>query len=405
MSEPQITTRAEPARTRTAPKLWKPKRLLVTPAALDWEHGRAIVEQAEREGLAVTRLKVNRLSDLTGEDARRTYVKAKSTLAVVVAPPTKLRLQPIPPSADWRVDLAEGCPAHCQYCYLAGSLSGPPVTRAYANLPEILENLAAYVGRGAVTSRSEARAHEGTTFEASCYTDPSASSTSSARWAPRSSISAAGRRPCSCASRRSSTPSSRSSASTMTAHPRPLLRQRGPARVPLRGRERRGSTGASRRWPPWRGRAIPWASPSRPSWRWRAGGISTRPHRARPRGAVGIPDLDLTAELITHRFTPGSKSVLLDWYPATQLDPRRDTRARKTTKFGSLKFVYTPEVMRDMRAFFTSAWPSGCRRRGCCTGREVPLSMGEGPGVRGTRRSRHLPPLRLSWTGLTRPSR
>ena len=50
-----------------------------------------------------------------------------------VAPPTKLRLQPIPPSADWRFDLAEGCPAHCQYCYLAGSLQGPPVTRAYAS--------------------------------------------------------------------------------------------------------------------------------------------------------------------------------------------------------------------------------------------------------------------------------
>jgi spore photoproduct lyase len=45
-------------------------------------------------------------------------VDAKSTMAVVVAPASKLRLQPIPPSADWRVDLAEGCPAHCQYCYL-----------------------------------------------------------------------------------------------------------------------------------------------------------------------------------------------------------------------------------------------------------------------------------------------
>ncbi|MGH3639575.1 MAG: spore photoproduct lyase family protein [Mycobacterium sp.] len=47
----------------------------------------------------------------------------------VVAPPSKRRLQPIPPSADWRIDLATGCPGHCQYCYLAGSLSGPPITR------------------------------------------------------------------------------------------------------------------------------------------------------------------------------------------------------------------------------------------------------------------------------------
>ncbi len=28
-----------------------------------------------------------------------------------------------------------------------------------------------------------------------------------------------------------------------------------------------------------------------------------------------VPDLDLTAEIITHRFTPASKEVLLGWYP------------------------------------------------------------------------------------------
>jgi len=66
---------------------------------------------------------------------------AKSTLAIVISPPSKRKLQPIPPSADWRFDLAEGCPAHCQYCYLAGSLSGPPVTRVYANIEEILDGL------------------------------------------------------------------------------------------------------------------------------------------------------------------------------------------------------------------------------------------------------------------------
>lgn len=29
---------------------------------------------------------------------------------------------------------------------------------------------------------------------------------------------------------------------------------------------------------------------------------------------------DVTAELITHRFAPGSKRVLLDWCPATALE-------------------------------------------------------------------------------------
>jgi spore photoproduct lyase len=45
-------------------------------------------------------------------------------------------------------------------------------TCAYADLDAILAGVDAYVGTGAVTSGTEARGHEGTTFEASCYTDP-----------------------------------------------------------------------------------------------------------------------------------------------------------------------------------------------------------------------------------------
>lgn len=107
--------------------------------------------------LPITELKSNRLSGLRGENDRQTYANAKSTLAVVTAPPGQLKLQPIPPSADWQFHLAKGCPAHCQYCYLAGSLSGPPVTRVYANLPAILENLSQYKKENQLT-----------TFEASC---------------------------------------------------------------------------------------------------------------------------------------------------------------------------------------------------------------------------------------------
>jgi spore photoproduct lyase len=112
------------------PKLWRPKRVLVTPAALEWEHGHAMLAHAEALGCEVVRLKANRLAGLVGENPRRIYVDAKNTLAIVVAPPAKLRLQPIPPSADWRLDLAEGCPAHCQYCYLAGSLASITVAPA-----------------------------------------------------------------------------------------------------------------------------------------------------------------------------------------------------------------------------------------------------------------------------------
>ena len=62
-------------------------------------------------------------------------------------------------------------------------------------------------------------------------------------------------------------------------------------------------------------------------------------------GAVGaalgdIPGVDLTVELITHRFTPKSKQVLLGWYPRTRLEMNEDLRRAKRGKFGAVKHVY-----------------------------------------------------------------
>src|ERR1700712_2115811 len=161
------------APTPKAPVLWKPARVLVTRSAAEQPHGANIVARCEAAGVEnIELLRGDRLPALAGGSDRAAYGLAKRTLAVVVAPPSKLKLQPIPPSADWRIDLAAGCPGHCQYCYLAGSLSGPPITRVYANLPEILAQMDGHVGRGTITSTSIDRADEGTTFEASCYTDP-----------------------------------------------------------------------------------------------------------------------------------------------------------------------------------------------------------------------------------------
>lgn len=142
---------------------------MVTRSAAERPHGQEIIARCEAAGVAsIDLLTADRLPSLVGAS----YAEAKSTLAVVVAPPSQLRPQPIPPSADWRLDLARGCPAHCQYCYLAGSLSGPPITRAYANIDDIVGQVQGLVGTGTITSRSEHRAAEGTTFEVSCYTDP-----------------------------------------------------------------------------------------------------------------------------------------------------------------------------------------------------------------------------------------
>ena len=335
-------------------RLWRPRRILVTPAALEHAHGRAMLARVEALGLPVERLTSNRLAGLRPADPRRAYAEAKATLALTVAPPTKLRLQPIPPSADWRVDLAEGCPAHCQYCYLAGSLQGPPVTRAYANLDAILDNLADYAGRGAVTSASDRRAHEGTTFEASCYTDPlgiehltgslSAAIRHFGAWdAPvqlRFTTKFAAVEPLLGLAH------NRRTRVRLSVNARPAARFEG------------GTDGLDARLSALRALALAGypvgltVAPILPVEGWEEAYAALI--RDAADALAGVPDLDLSAELITHRFTPGSKQVLQGWYPGSDLPLDEGERVRKFTKFGSIKYVLRKPVMDAMRAHLTA---------------------------------------------------
>ncbi len=330
-----------------AARLWIPRRVLITPAALEWEHGRRILERAEALGCAVKRLTANRLTGLSDS-----YADAKTTLAVVVSPPGKRRLQPIPPSADWQFHLAEGCPAHCQYCYLAGSLQGPPITRVFANLPEILAGLCDYEGRGAVTSRSAARAAEGTTFEASCYTDPlgiehlTGSLAESIRFfgewqAPvqlRFTTKFDAVEPLLALHH------GRRTRIRFSVNAAKIVRdfEGGTANLPARLRALRLVAGAG--YPV--GLTI---APIMPFEGWRQG--YTELLEAVRDTLADVPEPDLTAELITHRFTPGSKDVLLQWYPKTPLEMDEEARTRKLNKFGSFKYVYPKDINAELKAF------------------------------------------------------
>ncbi|SDQ50439.1 radical SAM protein [Quadrisphaera sp. DSM 44207] len=344
-----------------APRRWVPKRVLVTASAAETEHGLGVVRRCEAAGVAdIELLRADRLPSLRGADERATYALAKSTLAVVTSAPSSRRLQPVPPSADWRLDLATGCPAHCQYCYLAGSLAGPPVTRVFADLPQVLGAMDEHVGRGRVTSGSAARSGEGTTFEVSCYTDPlgiehltgslaaTIAHVGTHSWAgpvglrfttkfddvsPLLDLPHAGR--------------TRVRFSVNSAGPEGAERyEGGTARV----RER---IGALRRlalagYPV--GLTIAPVVPE-PGWQERYGALLDDVAAA----TADVPDLDLTVEVITHRFTPRSREVLLGWYPRTQLEMDPEQRALKRGKHGSTKHVHRPEVMAQLRTWFQDA--------------------------------------------------
>ncbi len=331
---------------------WIPRRVLLTRSARAWPHALQIAERAAARGAEIIELASDRLLLTQPDDPRRAYVEAKSTLAVVVAPPSKLKLQPIAPSADWRVDLAEGCPAHCSYCYLAGSLKGPPITRVYANLEEILATLPSYLGQGRITSRNRTRQHEGTTFEASCYSDPLAldpltgSLSAAIAWFGRWQADAQLR------------------FTTKFADVGPLLDLDHQGRTRMRAsinpkafaRFEGGTAPVSRRLAAL-GQMADAGYPigltiapiiAAEGWEAAYGELIA----AAADALAGASDLDLTVELITHRFNTGSKTVLDSWYPGSALDMSTLNRTTKRTKFGAEKQVYDAPTMRQLRSFF-----------------------------------------------------
>jgi spore photoproduct lyase len=306
----------------------------------------------------ITFLSGNRLTGLSGGTERETYARAKSTLAVVVAPPSALQPQPIPPSADWRIDLARGCPAHCQYCYLAGSLGGPPVTRVYANLDDVLAGIASRAGTGSVTSGTAARGHEGTTFELSCYTDPLGIEHLTGSLATAIARTGAGAYGDDVSLR----------FTTKFDAVEPLLRLDHGRRTRMRvsvnadevaSRFEGGTAPVTARLEALRRMASAGypvgltIAPVMPveGWRSRYGALLD----AAVEATDGVRDVDLTVEIITHRFTPGSRDVLLGWYPRTKLEMDEQQRTAKRNKFGGVKYVYPRKTMAEMRGWFSEA--------------------------------------------------
>ena len=356
MPEMPTTLRTSTDLSTVATRIWTPKRVLITRAAAGLEHTGEIIRRCEAAGVTdIQLLPGDRLTGLRGESERQTYALAKSSLAVVAAPPSALKPQPIPPSADWRIDLARGCPAHCQYCYLAGSLGGPPITRVYANLDDVLAGIGTHAGRGSVTSGTVERGHEGTTFELSCYTDPLGIEHLTGSLS--AAISRAGRGEYGDRVQLRFTtkfddvaglldlPHGRRTRARFSVNAAEVANrfEGGTARMPARLAALRAMAEAGYRV----GLTIAPIMPV-PGWQEAYGELLDDAAAA----VAGVDDLDLTVELITHRFTPASRDVLLQWYPGTRLEMDPDQRAEKRSKFGGVKYVYPREAMTGMRQFF-----------------------------------------------------
>ena len=350
-----------------SPKLWMPARVVFTADALKEPFGQAMYERISALNLPIEVAKNNRITGLRGANERETYRIAKNTLAVVNAPPGAFRLQPIPPSADWQMNLAEGCPAHCQYCYLAGSLSGPPVVRAYANLPRMLAHTATYEGTYPPnkTWQNSSDANRPTTFEVSCYTDVLGIEHLTGSLAE--CIRYYGTRE--QAQLRFVSKYDQVDGLLDLPH-NGQTRARFSLNADVIARRLEGGTASvEARLQALRKLALPRhlggggypvgivLAPLMPipDWRDHYTDLLDRIAATLAVPQSGVP-IDVNVEFITHRFTPGSKDVLMQWYPNTSLEMDELTRAEKRNKFGGTKYVYLPAVMKEMKGFFYEEW-------------------------------------------------
>ncbi len=318
---------------------WHPEQVYFTKSALEQPFGAELHARLEALNVPITALNVDRLPSIQGLSDAELYRRAKRTLAVVVAPPSQFRLQPIPPSADYQFHLAQGCPAHCQYCYLAGSLSGPPITRVYANLPEILENLRQYATPGKVT-----------TFEASCYTDPLALEhlTGSLSKTIRYFGQAEGM-VLRFVSKFDAVDG------LLSLDHRGHTRARISLNVPGVTQQLEGGTASLEARLSALGRLSAHGypvgavvAPIIPVLDWQAQYTGLLERIA---GTLQ-PNPDLTLEFITHRYTERSKGVLEGWYPNSALDMTDTNRARKRNAFGGEKMVFDKPTMYALKTHF-----------------------------------------------------
>lgn len=320
-------------------KRWHPKQVIFTSDALQNDFAGKIYERIKNLGIDITETKGNRIGGVKGKTDAEIYRNAKSTLAVVQAPPGQFKLQPIPPSADYQFHLAQGCPAHCQYCYLAGSLKGAPVVRVYGNLTQIIENTRSYDQLDRITS-----------FEASCYTDPLAfehitgsleesirhfgqRENAHLRWVTKYDDVGS----------LLSIPHNKRTRCRFSLNAEEIAKSLEIGVAPLQNRLKALKQMAEHGYPV--GIVLAPIIPY-PGWEDGYTRLFQLISHALPVGH------DVTFEFITHRFTPGSKDILNTWYPNSKLLMEESERATKFNKFGGVKYVYKPGVMKQMKNKF-----------------------------------------------------
>lgn len=139
-----------------------PHRVIFERDALNYPLGRTLFERFRAEGVEIGYTgSHNRVTTIPGRTPQQAYAEGKRTLVVGVR--RTLDFQTCKPSAHYQLPLATSCPGKCEYCYLLTSLPAKPYLRVYVNVEEILDRAREYI---------EEREPQVTSFEGAATSDP-----------------------------------------------------------------------------------------------------------------------------------------------------------------------------------------------------------------------------------------
>lgn len=322
-----------------------PRQAMFEEASLQYPLGRRLMDTLRKMGTPISIIgSHNRVPAERGLTAGAAYMRAKRTLIVGVR--KSEQFQTCKPSAHYQLPLCTSCPGTCQYCYLMTTLGKRPYIRVYVNLEEIMDRARRHMVE---------RLPEVTVFEGAATSDP----------VPVERYTGALKYAIEFFAGQSH---GRFRFVTKFADIEPILDARHEGHTEVRfsvnspGAVSKYERGASAL--PDRIRAAQAVSargyptgfmiaPIILDEGWKAGYLEL--FSQLKRAVEDEPSLArATLELVTHRYTKSAKARIEEIFPESCLNMGEESRKFKFGQFGYGKYVYDPETMKEVEAYFRS---------------------------------------------------
>lgn len=319
-----------------------PKRVFFEPDALEYPLGKELRKRFIEMGVEVKNTSShNRVTGIPGKTPQEAYMEGKRTMVVGVR--RSMEFQTCKPSAHYQLPLVTSCPGKCQYCYLATNMGKKPYVRVYVNIEEILEQASKLMAE---------RSPEITVFEGAATSDPI--SVECYTGALKKTIEFFAQQPL---GRFRFVTKFTGIDSLLSVEHNNHTRFRFSINSQQVIKEyEQGTPGMAERLAA-AGKVARAGYPlgfiigpiiAKDNWQEQY----TQLLEQLGKELVLKPDLDITFELITHRFTKRAKGVITQVFPGTTLEMDEDDRVYKYGQFGYGKYVYPKETMAELEHFF-----------------------------------------------------